>query len=214
MSWTRVAALALLVGCGTEEVDTDVETTETDTETDTETTETIDTALAMMGYLGEVAVDTDAATYSGTETYYVTSIAQGNELCKYVYQVNQTGGMVWPACADPEGNACEFGFEVDFTGGAETVGDCDLFFGTLSTSWDGSAGYGYIEDYFFDGYSYGPSLMYYFQKYNTSTTTPSSTYYYGWGGVDVESDGGYVSWDPATGAFKYDWVSDTISYFP
>jgi len=205
-------ALCALVGCGGGPDPAPPEPT-TDTKTDTDTT-TIDTALAVMGYLGAANVDTDANTYSGTETYYVTSIAKGTELCKFVYQVNSSGGTTWPPCADPDGNFCEFGFEVAFTDGEETVGDCHLFFGTLETSWDSPAGYGYIEDYVWEGYSYGPSLMYYFYKYYTSTTTPSSSTYYGWGGVDVESDGGYVDWSPSTGELTYDWVSDTISYFP
>jgi len=213
MRGTSGLLLCALVGCGGDSETTSQTTETTDTDT-TETTETIDTALAVMGYKGDAMVDTDAGTYAGTETYYVTSIAKGTELCAFVYQVNANGGATWPPCADPEGNVCEFGFEVDFTDGAETAGDCGSFFGTLSTSWDGPAGYGYIEDYVWEGYSYGPSLMYYFQSYYTSTTTPSSTYYYGWGGVDVESDGGYVNWDPTSGAFTYDWVSDTISYFP
>ena len=221
MRWIYAIALAAILACGSDKTtETDTNSSDTDTDTDADT-DTIDTALAVMGYLGEAVVtldvDTDTdngSTYVGTETYYVTSVAQGNELCKYVYQVANNAGGSWPACADPMGNPCEFGFEVEFSGGAETAGDCDLFFGTLSTSFSDPAGYGYIEDYVFDGNSYGPSLMYYFQKYYTSTTTPSSTYYYGWGGVDVEADGGSVDWNPGTGEFSYDWVSDTISYFP
>jgi len=218
MRWIFGFALATMLACsGDKTTDTDPGA-DTDTDTDADSDADVDTALAVMGYLGDFDVvvdpsDTDnGGSYSGTETYYVTSIGQGTELCKFVFQVNDNGARTWPECADPMGNPCEFGFEVEFTGGEQTVGDCDSFFGTLSTSWDGATGYGYIEDYFWEGYSYGPSLMYYFEDYYTSTTTYD--YYYGWGGLDLESYGGYVSWDAGTGEFNYDWIGDTVSYFP
>ncbi len=127
-----------------------------------------DTGAAVL-LAGEASVDFGGGTWVGTETVSVTGELSGHAFCTWSYTAldwasDPTTGGPGPyntsACSDPDGNACQFAFNVNRTEGTELQGDCSPF-GLSASPTPSAAGWGYTSNYRSGGVSYGPMFMYY-----------------------------------------------------
>jgi hypothetical protein len=124
-----------------------------------------DTAIIVIGWRGQASVT--GTSYVGTETLWVqdwktiNDTAVDIDICGWTWDVEDNGSAPSIGCADPDGNSCDFEFYIEGTNGAEDPGtDCSTIFTSIGTTMS-EFGYGYIDDYQYQGTSYGNRLFWY-----------------------------------------------------
>jgi hypothetical protein len=123
-----------------------------------------DTAIIVIGWRGVASVE-PGTSYDGTETLWVQDWKTINDtaidvdFCAWTWDVADNGSAPSIGCTDPDGNACDFEFYLEGTNGAEVPGtDCSTIFTSIGTTMS-QFGYGYIDDYQYQGTSYGTRLL-------------------------------------------------------
>ena len=147
------------------------------------------------------------ATYDGYESILTEDADTGEVLCDF-----QMPGSGVPhvdngdACTDFDGNPCLFSFDVTFdVPGSQAAGSrtCDEFGWYDGDTWGLTFGYGYVDDYMYNGGGYGPRFMY---QYGGSGYSWYYTFY-----TDV-------TWAPdsanAGGDMTYQWFYGSDFYVP
>jgi len=130
-----------------------------------------------------------SSKYTGADTYNEYNASTGSALCSYSWSTVTGSKTTVSGCADLDGNACDFAFDVTRTKGS----------GTCSTEPDPAKAiqaYGYMDSFQYYGYDLGPAAMIYID----------SKSYTGWTFAalpDYSSSYGSVSYASSTGAFKF-----------
>jgi len=126
-----------------------------DDDTDIDDTGDIEYAYS---WFGNAIVDGNS--YIGTQNYFYDNFTTGERLCQYTYDALGVPFTRPAVCADPDGNPCEFTFDVTVSDGIETDGNCEA-----SGEADDAKtyGYGFHSDFRIKGQEFGPMFMYYFE---------------------------------------------------
>jgi len=154
-------------------------------------------------HAGFADVDVAGATWSGTESVRLNSVAAGDLLCEFTWGVSELSGTSSTTstnnhattdlpCTDADGNACTFSFDVLLSSGVQTFGNCSAF--NLPPN-GGLFHYGYVDSYFDLGQDLGATFVYWLPPASTATEGR-------WHAPDIDGQGTH-SWDPATGALQY-----------
>ena len=197
---------------GDDDDDDDTGDDDDDTGDDDDDGPTGDTGLFYVTFSGD-AVVTPGSSYVGSETIaYGTGPVRDLNMCQWTYDANNTSGPGEDVpCTDPDGNACEFQFEVAFTNGAEGPEVGGFLCAALKFPTDnGSNGYGFLESYQYMGTEYATDLwMYNYDFSRAYPSLPTGSYY--WIPIDyADFDGTNFAYEVTNGPFA--WLPSNPAY--